>query len=608
MLRKIEEINAPPHHLGLHFQGDISHFALYSEHAGQVFLGLFGHGDREFALRRTGNIWHIALKGVPRGADYAYRVEGPYGWLCDPYAKILSSPHEWKGQGSHATAKVLPLPEFDWQGVHAPHIPLQDLVIYEMHVRGFTQDASSKVAHPGTYLGMIEKIPYLKKLGVNAVELLPIFEFDETHCKPTAPCNYWGYNPIQFFAPMRRFAASSEPEAPIQEFKTLVRELHRNGIEVILDVVYNHTGEGKEQDYAVCFRGIDQQLYYMDKDYTGCGNTFNVNHPVVEQLILDSLHYWVEEMHIDGFRFDLASVFTRHPESPSPIIRSIAKDPILAKVKLIAEPWDAGGLYQIGQFPHWGPWSEWNGRYRDIVRKFIKGTDGEAGLFANALCGSQMIYSKTPLSSVNFITAHDGFSLRDLVSYQQKHNMANGEMNQDGSNENDSWNCGVEGATNDPKIISLRERQMRNFLLVLFVSQGIPMLVMGDEYGHTRNGNNNPYVQDNELNWFLWDKQDSDLFAFTAELIAFRKKHADFRSTRFLKDSEIEWHNNWDHHTRFVACTLQRKFYIAFNAHFHEANIELPPGKWRQIVHTAKGEKSTHLPPHSSVLLEKIDS
>lgn len=605
MLDKIEEIQARPHHLGLYFQGDEAHFALYSEHANQVFLGLFGEREREFALHRSGPIWHIALKGVPRGIEYAYRCEGRYGWLCDPYAKILSSPATWRGEGSHVRAKALPVPEFDWQGVTQPHIPLQDLVIYEMHVRGFTKHASSGVKHPGTYLGVIEKIPYLKELGINAVELLPVFEFDETHVRPGAECNYWGYNPIQFFAPMRRFAYGSELEAPIQEFRTMVRELHRNGILVILDVVYNHTGEGKEEDYAVCFRGIDKAVYYMDKDYTGCGNTFNTNHPVVMQLILESLHYWVEEMHVDGFRFDLASVFTRHPESPSPILQAIAKDPVLAKVKLIAEPWDAGGLYQVGLFPHFGPWSEWNGQYRDTVRRFIKGTDGQAGLFANALCGSQSIYPETPLSSVNFITAHDGFSLRDQVSYQQKHNLANGEMNQDGANDNYSWNCGEEGPTENPQIQALRERQIRNFLLALFISQGIPMLVMGDEYGHTRNGNNNPYVQDNELNWFLWDKRDS-LFEFVQQLIDFRKRHSVLRSTRFLKDSEVEWHNPWDPHTRFVSYTLHKKIFVAFNAHFHPAQIALPPGGWRPIIQTAPGSSLQELPPHSAILLEKI--
>jgi isoamylase len=605
MFEKVREIPSDEKTLGLHFQGNKAFFAIYSEHASQIFLGLFsGKQIKEFSLKRTGSIWHIALEGVPLGVDYAFRCDGPYGWLADPYAKITASPTQWCGEGEHQKAKVLPVPSFDWQGVLPPKIPPEDLVIYEMHVRGFTRHSSSGVAHPGTYLGVIEKIPYLKKLGVNAVELLPVFEWDETHSKTPGFCNYWGYNPIHFFAPMRRFAFSPAPEAPIQEFKTMVRELHRAGIEVILDVVYNHTGEGKELDYAVSFRGIDSQVYYMDKDHTGCGNTINTNHPMVSEWILESLRYWAEEMQVDGFRFDLASVFTRSKQTPSPLLQKIALDPVLNQRKLIAEPWDADGLYQVGSFPQWGPWSEWNGHYRDSVRRFLKGTDGYSGLFANALCGSQMLYA-SPLSSVNFITAHDGFCLMDLVTYQQKHNMANGENNQDGSDQNDNWNCGAEGPTDDLGIQELRKRQVRNFLFALFISQGIPMLLMGDERGHTRKGNNNPYVQDNELNWFLWNEQDEELFAFTAQLIALRKANPIFRTQRFFTDAEVAWHNSWDIASRFVSYTLVDRFFIAFNANYKPQKLIITEGKWRALLFTAQTTFNGELPPYSSILFEK---
>ncbi len=586
-----------PNPLGLSLVGDTSNFSLFSSHATAVTLGLFWDGKREeVPLQRTGDRWHIAIRNIPPHASYAYRCQGPsellYNpnvWLSDPYAKIPIDPIK--------TKVALP-PSFNWENDNSPRIPSQDLIIYEMHVRGFTKDPSSRVAHPGTYLGFLEKIPYLKTLGVNAVELMPIFEFDEAH----GP-NYWGYNPTHFFAPTKSYAVAD----PIYEFKTLVRELHRNQIEVILDVVYNHTGEGKEKDYYVNFRGIDNCVYYMHDahgnylNFTGCGNTFNTNHPVVQQLILDSLRYWIEEMHIDGFRFDLASVFTRDPKgtplSPSPILKAMANDPVIRRAKLIAEAWDAAGLYQLGSFPQWGPWSEWNGRYRDIVRRFIKGTDGKAGFFANVLSGSDMIY-RTPLSSINFLTAHDGFTLRDLVSYQSKHNEANGERNHDGTNQNDSWNCGVEGPTQDPKINALRERQMRNFLLTLFLSQGTPMLLMEDAYGHTRLGNNNPYVQDNPISWFLWDKlaENQKMFQFIASLIAFRKTHPQLRRTTFFTKADIDWHSStpfqpdWSSSSRCVAFTLKGtpSLYAAFNTSDQLLPLTLPPGEWHVIILTSE--------------------
>ena len=362
-----------------------------------------------------------------------------------------------------------------------------------MHVRGFTAHPSSKTTAPGSYSAIVEKISYLKRLGINAVELMPIYEFDENTSPAVDPVtkerlpNYWGYDPLTYLSPKRSYGANSKLGGVQSEFKSLVKALHKNGIEVILDVVYNHTGKSS-------MRSIDKETYYMmdaadkDRDYTGCGHTISANQLPVSELILDSLRYWVNEYHIDGFRFDLASTLTRdtdgHPLDPSPLLQAIGQDPLLSKRKLIAEAWDAVGLYQLGSFPKWGPWSEWNGRYRDVVRKFLKGTNDKAGLFANALTGSDFLYhNATPLASVNFVTAHDGFCLRDLVTYQLKHNWPNGEMNRDGSNHNDSWNCGIEGLTQDPNIKALRERQMRNFWLALLLSQGIPMMLMGDEYG-----------------------------------------------------------------------------------------------------------------------------
>ncbi|HSX26907.1 MAG TPA: isoamylase, partial [Chlamydiales bacterium] len=481
---KLRALKGTPAPLGLSVAGSEVNFALFSAHATQVFLSLFlpesGHPEKEFPLEKTGDIWHIALHGLPSEFDYSFRCDGPHipkqgllfnpsFFLADPYARFL-------GAGQTKAKAILHPKSFDWQGDKPPKIPLQDLILYEMHVKAFTEHSSSGVSAPGTYLGIIEKIPHLKKLGVNAIELMPLFEFDETHCKNIHPktgrhlTDYWGYNPLHFFTPMRKYASSQSSEAASQEFKQLVRELHKNGIEVILDVVYNHTGEEKDPKYYVNFRGLDNSTYYTlqsegrYRDDSGCGNTLNCNNPPVQRFILDSLRYWVEEMHVDGFRFDLASILTRGPDGQPlahpPLLKAIAEDPLIKQVKLIAEPWDAAGLYQVGAFPKWGPWSEWNDQYRDTVRRFIKGTDNQAGDFANVLCGSEKIY-KTPLSSINFITAHDGFTLRDLVTYQEKHNYDNGEMNRDGSPQNYSWNCGAEGPTNDPQIIALREKQMR---------------------------------------------------------------------------------------------------------------------------------------------------
>lgn len=656
---KIKPFPGTPTPLGFSLKGDRANFALFSQHATQVILGLFSPGksepDQQFPANRTGDIWHVALENLPPGILYAYRCEGPRDdekgllfnpemWLTDPYSKILETTHQWGTREKRYFSVAMIPPSFDWEGVKSPQIPLQDLIIYEMHVRGFSKHLSSSVASPGTFLGIIEKIPYLKKLGINAVELMPVHEFDEIHCSDIQPqtgeplTNYWGYNTLFFFAPMRRYAASDDIQAPIHEFKTLVKELHRNGIQVILDVVYNHTGEGKEKDYYVNCRGIDNPIYYMMDpqgnyyDFTGCGNTVNCNHPVVQELILDSLRYWKDEMHVDGFRFDLASILTRDhegkPMETPPVIQAISS---LKDVKLIAEAWDAGGLYQVGLFPKWGPWSDWNGKYRDTVRRFIKGTDDQVGAFADVITGSSSLFadSETPTSSINFITSHDGYSLRDLVTYQMKHNIENGEMNRDGNDQNDNWNCGAEGPTQDSKIAALREKQMRNFYLALFLSQGIPMILMGDEYGHSRRGNNNPYVQDNEINWQQWDllEKNSKIVSFVSGLITFRKKHSFLRQNKFLTKDDIDWHGtnpmepDWGSHSRFVAFTLKGEapLYAAFNASFNSLSITLPNSskEWAKIVFTEEDWDQHHfddpgppfppqieIPPHTALLAQ----
>lgn len=635
MKPQLKIMHGSPEPLGLSHQEGTANFAVWSLHATSAELCLFWNSSKEpdVKIPLEGpymGIWHIAVEGLPKGASYAYRFAGKESFfdkerfLSDPYARAYSSHYSW-GDFSKPRLPFLcstdPPEPFDWQHVQKPQTPLEKLLIYEMHVRGFTQDPSSHVKAPGTYLGAIEKIPYLKQLGITAVELLPVYEFDETHCKMIHPqtgerlVNYWGYSPLSFFLPMSRYA--SRPDRAVNEFKTLVRELHRAGIEVILDVVYNHTTEDPE--YISSWRGIDRISYYMldqkglDKNYSGCGNTFQTNSFAGIRLILDSLRYWAKEMQVDGFRFDLASILTRGPKgkplADPPLMKTIAMDPILKGVKLIAEPWDAGGLYQVGQFPRWGSWSGWNGPYRDHVRRFIKGTDQEAGAFATALSGSEPSYGPihTPLTSVNFITAHDGFSLYDLVSYQEKHNQNNGEGNRDGSNSNDSWNCGVEGPTQDGAILALRERQMRNFWLALLLSQGIPMLHMGDEISHTRLGNNNPYVQDNPINWLNWNEtaDHADQLHFVSSLIAFRKKHDILQRKEFLKPADIDWHGHtpfqpdWSPTSRFVAYTLKdskQPLYVAFNAYFQEALVSLPPapqGKvWKQIVYTPLPWKS----------------
>ncbi|KAM3710240.1 hypothetical protein ACJW31_01G014300 [Castanea mollissima] len=622
-------------------------FAIFSQHASAVTLCLSfpERWDGEMMelaldphLNKTGDIWHICIEDFPRSnVLYGYRIDGPRDWhrghrfdssivLLDPYAKLVEG-RRYFGDASKKFSSFLgtydfeSLP-FDWGETYKlPNIPEKDLVIYEMNVRAFTFDESSELDPKirGSYLGVIEKIPHLLELGINAVELLPVFEFDEFEFQRRRNprdhmINTWGYSTINFFAPMSRYASDGGgPFNASREFKEMVKALHGAGIEVILDVVYNHTNEADDANpYTTSFRGIDNKVYYMLDannngqllNFSGCGNTLNCNHPVVMELILDSLRHWVVDYHVDGFRFDLTSVLCRgtdgSPLNAPPLIRAIAKDSVLSRCKIIAEPWDCGGLYLVGRFPNWDRWAEWNGKYRDDIRRYIKGDTGMKGSFATRVSGSADLYKvnkRKPYHSVNFIIAHDGFTLYDLVSYNLKHNDANGEGGNDGCNDNFSWNCGFEGETDDVSIKSLRSRQMKNFHLALMISQGTPMMLMGDEYGHTRYGNNNSYGHDTAINHFQWGQGD------------------------------VTWHeDNWDNYeSKFLAFTLHDNnggdIYLAFNAHdyYVKASIPRPPVKksWFRVVDTNLGSpddfvtdgvpgigSTYNIAPYSSILLE----
>ena len=650
-----------PRPYGVSKRSNGTNFALFSKHAFTVSLCFFEDGNpypiqKVDLHHKTGYIWHVLIHNLPPHLKYAYRIDGPHGkcqaycyhpdkLVLDPYAKAVDTCTQW-GDKTHPVYRplgiVCPVDEFDWEGVNRPKLALKDLVIYEMHVRGFTVHSSSGVKNKGTYLGVIEKIPHLVELGVNAVELLPIAEFNEMENQKKNPLNqsalynYWGYSTVNFFSLMNRYA-TNRLEVLI-EFKTMVRELHRHGIEVILDVVFNHTAEGNVNGPVLSYKGIDPSIYYLIdhngrfSDYTGCGNTFNSNRIISIELIRDCLRYWVSEMQVDGFRFDLASALIRgqngEPLSPSPLIEQISQDPILAGTKLIAEPWDAAGLYQVGSFyTKESRWSEWNDKYRNTLRQFINGKPGAIKIFATRLCGSEDLYGykRNPLSSINHVTCHDGFSLYDLVSYNQKHNEENGENNKDGNPDNESWNCGVEGPTTDPKVVAIRERQMRNYHLALMLSQGIPMVLMGDEYQHTRNGNNNPWCQDNERNWFLWDQLEvkKGFFRFYKSLIQFRKKHPVLKKGRFLGASDIEWHgvepSEPDWNGLLLAFVIKdpvqgHDLYAAFNTQNKVVDVVLPPlpdGKhWHMVVNTANKrpqdymEDTAAVPSNSIQLLE----
>lgn len=548
---------------------------------------------------RWGDIWSIFVPELEPGQLYHFQADGPNdpsngmrfdkrARLIDPYAKALAGDFQKSPDGIVRPPKCVVVDDyFDWAGDRHLRRELSETVIYEMHVKGFTRDKSSGVDKPGTYLGVIEKIPYLKSLGVTAVELMPVHEFptNNTDGSENPRQNFWGYDPMAFFAPHRGYASGKEPGCQVNEFKTMVKALHEAGIEVILDVVFNHTSEGNEKGPVLSFKGLENSVYYMlehdqryYKNFSGCGNTINGNHPIVREMIFHCLRHWVHNYHIDGFRFDLASILSRdrqgHLVANPPLVESIGEDPMLADTKVIAEAWDAAGAYQVGTFGG-DRWAEWNGRYRDDVRRYWRGDGGMRGAFVTRLAGSSDLYQpggRTPYNSINFITSHDGFTLNDLVSYNNKHNAANGENNQDGENHNNSDNHGIEGPTKRKQIDDIRVRQIKNFWVTLLLSQGVPMIVSGDECRRTQQGNNNAYCQDNEISWFDWElvKNNHELIRFCQALIDFRKSQPAVRREHFLTGKkqpgerfpDVSWFSplgtaiDWHDHQLPLICML----------------------------------------------------
>jgi glycogen operon protein len=632
-----------------------TNFSVFSANATGMELVFFDRADDpkpsrvirlDPALHRTSHYWHIFVPGIQPGQLYGYRADGPadppsghrfdrHKILIDPYGKSVSVGPNYDrlaasrpGDDAATSMKsvVANLALFDWEGDIRLKRPFRRTVIYELHVAGFTRHPNSGVAAAkrGTYLGVIEKIPYLQSLGITAVELLPVFQFDAQDAFPGLS-NYWGYSPVSFFAPHQAYSTSSDPLVCLDEFRTMVKELHRAGIEVILDVVYNHTAESDELGPTLCFRGLENSFYYiLNKDkatyanFTGAGNTLKVNHSVVKRLILDSLRYWVAEMHVDGFRFDLASVFSRsesgEPMANPPILWEIDSDPALAGAKLIAEAWDEGGLYQVGSFGQ-DRWKEWNGKFRDDVRSFVKGDRDTAYRLRERITGSLDLYrsGRRPAGqSINFATCHDGFTLNDLVSYNQKHNEANHELDRDGTDSNLSWNCGVEGPSDDPEVESLRLRQIKNFFVLTLLSIGTPMLLMGDEVRRTQLGNNNAYCQDNETSWFDWKlcQANADLVRFVQNMIQTRLNFdhgvegVPTSLEMYLSKARIEWHGvelgkpDWGIDSHSLAFTYHRFSssqvrYVAVNAYWEPLDFELPPvvtgqdSGWRRLVDTS---------------------
>ena len=688
-----------PFPLGATWNGQGVNFAIYAENATGVELCLFNSKEEQTESTkiriddRTHHIWHVYVPDLRPGQLYGYRIQGPYEphnghrfnankFLIDPYAKAISGSIQWHDslfgyQLGHPEAdlsfsdvdsapfmprSVVIDPNFNWEEDKSPRIPYHKSIIYEAHVKGLTKlypqipenirGTYSAIAHPAV-------INYLKDLGITAIELMPVHYFiSDRHLEDSGKKNYWGYNTICFFAPDTRYTSSDTPEDQVSEFKNMVKELHRAGIEVILDVVYNHTGEGNQLGPTLSFRGIDNASYYRlsgDKryymDYTGTGNTLNARLPNVLRLIMDSLRYWVLEMHVDGFRFDLASTLARELHEVgrlSSFFAIIHQDPVISQVKLIAEPWDIGeGGYMVGNFPP--GWAEWNGKYRDCMRDYWRGADSVISEFAYRLTGSSDLYKndyRHPTASVNFITAHDGFTLNDLVSYNDKHNEANNENNLDGESYNRSWNCGAEGPTNDPGVLNLRNRQKRNFLTTLFLSQGVPMLLAGDEISHSQNGNNNAYCQDNEISWINWDKADSELLEFTKKLIRVYKQHNVFSRRDWFKGqpikgrglTDIAWFSpdgrkmtdqDWNSgfakslavymdghgiHSRSYdgGRILDDSFYLIFNAHSEPVEYKLQTKRygnsWIKILDTGKNfiseEGGEVYKPNSKILVD----
>jgi isoamylase len=630
-------------------------FSVFSRHATGVELLLFdGVDDNKAAsvvrldpaANRTYYYWHVFVPTVRPGQLYGYRVEGPFDpssgmrydsakVLLDPYGRGVMVPsaygravarHPGDNTGTAMKSVVVDVSAYDWEGDAPLQRPSSRTIVYEMHVRGFTRHPSAGLSEQtrGTFAGLIEKIPYLQRLGITAVELLPVFQFDPQD-SPPGLVNYWGYAPVSFFAPHRGYSSRRDPLGPVDEFRDMVKALHRAGLEVILDVVFNHTAEGDHVGPTLSFRGLDNTTYYILEEadrsryanYSGTGNTLNANHPVVRRMIVDSLRYWVEAMHVDGFRFDLAAILERdesgHVMPSPPVLRDIESDPTLAGTKLIAEAWDAAGLYQVGSFVG-DCWKEWNGRFRDDVRSFFRGEEGSIEGFADRLIGSPSLYGHKqggPEESVNFVTCHDGFTLNDLVSYERKHNEANGEDNRDGADDNRSWNCGVEGPTEDPDIEKLRTRQVKNFFTVTIMSPGMPMMLMGDEVRRTQGGNNNAYCQDNETSWFDWTllTKRADVHRFVTLLNARRVlRDVEYERQRvslnqLLRQAQMTWHGiklgapDWGHSSHSLAFTARStmdrtSYHVVLNAYWEPLEFELPavadcgPHPWRRWIDT----------------------
>jgi glycogen operon protein len=650
-----------PHPLGATVDSGGVNFSVFSRNATGVELLLFDSQDDDQPAQivtldpndnRTFYFWHVYVEGLRPGAHYAYRVDGPqdlhgngfrfdrHKVLVDPYALGNTKRHfvrdDAVGPGDNLTTSmrsvVIDARDYDWEGDQPLGRPMRDMIIYEMHVGGFTRHPSSGVQHPGTFSAVIEKIPYLTELGITAVELLPVMQYDGNEVLRMAPDgsgplhNYWGYSTINFFAPEDSYCLDPEAGDHLRNFRNMVKALHRANIAVILDVVFNHTNEGNDQGPTLNFKGFGNEIYYhlVDRDrqyymdYSGCGNTLNCNHPIVEKFIVECLEFWVREMHVDGFRFDEGSILARGqdgvPLAYPPVVWSIELSGDLLDTKIIAEAWDAAGLYQIGYFPGYR-WAEWNGRYRDDIRRFVKGDPGLAGAVASRLAGSADIYEPSghlPINSVNFITCHDGFTLNDLVSYNDKHNEANGEGNRDGVNENLSWNCGCEGKTDDPAIEALRERQIKNFAAILMMSRGVPMFVAGDEIRRTQQGNNNAYCQNNEISWFDWrlTEQHRALLRFWKLLIASRPDFRAGRPGRFFRGEtnerglrDVAWHgtqlNNPDWNNRNARClayTLggfdgRSDVHAMLNMYWEPLDFEVPvvaQRRWYRLLDTGR--------------------
>jgi glycogen operon protein len=647
-------------------------FSVYSKNSTALELLLFDHEDDprparvirlDTAAHRTFHYWHAFVPGLEPGQLYGYRAHGPFDprrghrfdptkVLLDPYGRAVAMPAGYSRQAAsqpgdnapYAIKSVVADPgAYDWEGDTPLKQSFTRTVIYEMHVGGFTRHPSSGLSPDlrGTYAGLIAKIPYLQDLGITAVELLPVFQFDAQEA-PLGLSNYWGYNPISFFAPHNGYSSCRDPLGVLDEFRDMVKALHRAGIEVILDVVYNHTAESDHTGPNLCFKGLENSVYYILKDgraryanYSGTGNTLNANQSMVRRLILDSLHYWVKEMHVDGFRFDLASILARdeagQPLANPPILWDIETDPVLAGTKLIAEAWDAAGLYQVGTFIG-DRWKEWNGQFRDDVRSFLRGDNNTVTKLAARFLASPDLYAheeREPEQSINFVTCHDGFTLNDLVSYNRKHNEANLEGNRDGHDHNLSWNWGIEGPTADPAIERVRQRQIKNFFTITLLSLGVPMLLMGDEVRRSQGGNNNAYCQDNEISWFDWTLLDEhrDLHRFVKSLIRFRSGLSIFREDRrlslvqILRQSGLRWHGiklgwpDWGYHSHSLAFSVQGRrgsFHLILNAYWEALTFELPPppahaqAGWRRVIDTYLESPKDFCPWDEAPLIEGL--